>query len=213
MPANPYGPPPVQLPALALDLGTTMGWARLGRAGGWQWGQRALQHKGEGQQEVGLRFYRFQQWIETQLAPLATRPQVLFYEDVVHSTGAGAFVIQGQRGILMAACERLGVPYFAVNIQTWKAHALPADSPRHKACRQWLHLWHGHMTGKGKWVQNEKAIYQQALLAQWRERFDPEHRGPTPGLGCDQPFTDNMAEALWVLHCGLWQLEGAGNGR
>ncbi len=156
---------------LALDLGTTTGWATYAgypppryKLSSWQWGTWELKEKKEGPGEVGLRFYRFM----LQLTPVLERwkPDLVAFEDLAHFKGAGGYVITGQRGILMALCELHKVPYAAVPISTWKKFCLgKGNADKDEAHRQLLDRWEECFGGCE--VLPGKTVAQDAVDALW----------------------------------------------
>ncbi|MGD0091068.1 MAG: hypothetical protein ABSE73_14210 [Planctomycetota bacterium] len=105
---------------LALDTGTTTGWALLSNDGRVQFGSWHLADGASGR--TGTRFLSlFNHLPEIQRqAPL----QFVFYEEVHgHSGMAAAHVYGGLVGVLTLFCELNGVSYRGVTVQAIKKHA------------------------------------------------------------------------------------------
>lgn len=102
---------------LALDLGTSTGWA-LRRADGVVVSGTASFKPGrfEG---GGMRYLRFAQWLDTLDVPGA-----VYFEEVRRHQGVdAAHVYGGLLGTLGAWCERRGIPYAGIPVGTIKRHA------------------------------------------------------------------------------------------
>lgn len=100
---------------LALDLGTTTGWA-LG-ASGFHSGTISLKpSRFEG---GGMRFLRFRRWLEE-----IGRVDAVYFEEVRRHRGVdAAHVYGGLMGQLTAWCEETSIPYLGVPVGTIKRHA------------------------------------------------------------------------------------------
>ena len=105
-------------PILALDLGTTSGWAARSVDGSIAHGFASFKFgKKEG---AGMRYLKFQRW----LAALPFEPSHVYYEGVVRHLGTqAAHVYGGLEAILTAWCESRQIPYTAVPVGTIKLHA------------------------------------------------------------------------------------------
>lgn len=106
---------------LALDLGTTTGWALHARDGSVTSGSESFRpQRFEG---GGMRFLRFKRWL-TELKNHAGGIDALYFEEVRRhaSTDAGQ-VYGGFLATLTAWCEHHGIPYQGVPVGTIKKHA------------------------------------------------------------------------------------------
>ncbi|WP_223618974.1 hypothetical protein [Lysobacter sp. ESA13C] len=105
---------------LALDLGTTLGWAlRLsGQA------MSGTEHFKVGRFEGGgMRYLRFVRWLD-ELSRFAGPPSALYFEEVRRHRGVdAAHVYGGFLAQLTAWCERHAVPYQGVPVGTIKKFA------------------------------------------------------------------------------------------
>jgi hypothetical protein len=97
---------------LALDLGTHMGWACSD-------GQSGMQDFSTKRIEGGgMRFLRFQRWLETH------DPSEIYFEEVRNHKGVhAAHVYGGFKATLMTFCEQHKIPYESVPVGTIKKHA------------------------------------------------------------------------------------------
>lgn len=103
---------------LALDLGTTMGWATKVRTGAIVSGATNLE--GGRFEGGGARFLRFNQWLELRVAPI----DVCYYEEVRrHLSTDSAHIYGGFLAILHAFCEYRQIPYIGVPVGKIKKHA------------------------------------------------------------------------------------------
>ena len=105
---------------LALDLGTTTGWASA--VGG-------ILHSGTTSFRTsrydggGMRFLRFQSWLD-ELARDGAMPAALYFEEVRRHLGTdAAHLYGGFLATLTAWCEREGVAYQGVPVGTIKRYA------------------------------------------------------------------------------------------
>ncbi len=103
---------------LALDLGTTTGWAAS---------SQGTIHSGtisfrSGRYEGGgIRYLRFQAWLGEMLA--AQRPDAVVFEEVRRHAGTDAAHVYGcLLATLTAWCEREGIAYLGVPVGTLKRH-------------------------------------------------------------------------------------------
>ena len=105
---------------LALDLGTTLGWAM--RFSGEV--VSGAEHFKVGRFEGGgMRYLRFVRWLD-ELWRFAGRPSALYFEEVRRHRGVdAAHVYGGFLAQLTAWCERHGVPYQGVPVGTIKKFA------------------------------------------------------------------------------------------
>ncbi len=102
---------------LALDLGTSTGWA-LRRADGVIVSGTTSFKPGR-YEGAGMRFLRFAQWLDSLDAPDA-----IYFEEVRRHRGVdAAHCYGGLLATLTAWCEGRGIPYAGVPVGTIKAHA------------------------------------------------------------------------------------------
>jgi len=106
---------------LALDLGTTTGWAVRSSDGAITSGTMSFRPgRFEG---GGMRFLRFKRWL-AEIELLSGRPTVIYFEEVRRHAGVdAAHVYGGFMGQLTAWCEHHGIPYQGVPVGTIKKHA------------------------------------------------------------------------------------------
>lgn len=103
---------------LALDLGTSMGWACRPPVGVIVSGTVNL--KGDRYEGGGARYLRFNQWLEGRIA----RIDVCYYEEVRrHLSTDSAHIYGGLQATLQAYCEHRRIPYIGVPVGTIKKHA------------------------------------------------------------------------------------------
>jgi hypothetical protein len=119
-PPVPAAPPAPERAVLALDLGTTTGWAS--RVGG-------IVHSGTvsfraGRYDGGgMRYLRFQRWLD-ELAGDAGGLEAVYYEEVRRHLGTdAAHLYGGFLATLTAWAEQRGVPYQGVPVGTIKRYA------------------------------------------------------------------------------------------
>ena len=107
-----------QLPVLALDLGTTTGWAMQLAGGRIESGTvsfRPSRYDGG-----GMRYLRFTNWL-TELDRLSGPIAAIYYEEVRRHAGTdAAHVYGGLMATLTSWAELRGVPYQGVPVGTWK---------------------------------------------------------------------------------------------
>lgn len=108
---------------LAIDLGTTTGWATniptpgdprryVIRAGVVNFSPRSYESS-------GMRYYRFMQWV----AETVKGKDEVYYERVIrHASNGAAQIYGGFMACLTAFCEAHGVRYIEVNVSTIKRH-------------------------------------------------------------------------------------------
>ncbi|MDH5528280.1 MAG: hypothetical protein OEY97_13370 [Nitrospirota bacterium] len=106
---------------LALDLGTTTGWAVRAADGTVTSGTMSFRPgRFEG---GGMRFLRFKRWL-AEMELLSGRPTTIYFEEVRRHAGVdAAHAYGGFMGQLTAWCELRGVPYQGVPVGTIKKHA------------------------------------------------------------------------------------------
>lgn len=106
---------------LALDLGTTTGWALRGSDGNVTSGSESFRpQRFEG---GGMRFLRFKRWL-TELKAVADGIDALHFEEVRrHVSTDAAHVYGGFLATLTAWCEHHQIPYQGVPVGTIKKHA------------------------------------------------------------------------------------------
>jgi Holliday junction resolvasome RuvABC endonuclease subunit len=106
---------------LALDLGSTTGWAvRTARC-------RVLHGTAEFRpsryEGGGMRYLRFGKWLD-QTLEITGGIDVVYFEEVRRHIGTdAAHVFGGLLATLTAWCETQGIPYQGVPVGTWKRHA------------------------------------------------------------------------------------------
>lgn len=105
---------------LALDLGTTTGWALRDPTGRITSGSQSFKpRRFEG---GGMRFLRFKRWL-TELKAHADGIDALVFEEVRrHVSTDAAHVYGGFLATLTAWCEHHGIPYQGVPVGTIKKH-------------------------------------------------------------------------------------------
>jgi Holliday junction resolvasome RuvABC endonuclease subunit len=106
---------------LALDLGTTTGWALRTRDGHITSGTECFRpQRFEG---GGMRFLRFKRWL-TELKAAADGIDALHFEEVRRHVGVdAAHAYGGFMATLTAWCEHHQIPYQGVPVGTIKKHA------------------------------------------------------------------------------------------
>ena len=105
---------------LALDLGTTSGWALRDRTGRITSGSQSF--KPQRFEGGGMRFLRFKRWL-TELKAHAEGIDALVFEEVRrHVSTDAAHAYGGFLATLTAWCEHHGVPYQGVPVGTIKKH-------------------------------------------------------------------------------------------
>lgn len=106
---------------LALDLGTTTGWALRGHDGLITTGTASF--KSGRYDGGGMRYLRFTNWL-TELDRLSGPISAICFEEVRRHAGTdAAHVYGGLMATLTAWCELRGVPYQGVPVGTIKRHA------------------------------------------------------------------------------------------
>jgi len=106
---------------LALDLGTTTGWALLTREGDIAHGFASFRpQRFEG---GGMRFLRFKRWL-SELKAIAHDIHAVYFEEVRRHAGVdAAHVYGGLMATLTAWCEHQNIAYLGVPVGTIKKHA------------------------------------------------------------------------------------------
>ena len=105
---------------LALDLGTTTGWAlRLGS----ETHSGTVSFRPSRYDGGGMRYVRFRNWLD-RLAADAGGVSAIHYEEIRRHVGTdAAHVFGGLLATLTAWCEERRLPYQGVPVGTWKRHA------------------------------------------------------------------------------------------
>jgi len=104
---------------LALDLGSSMGWAlRLGC----ETHSGTVSFRPSRYDGGGMRYLRFRHWLD-QLAAQRTLPEAVYFEEVRrHVATDAAHIYGGFLACLTAWCEERGVAYQGVPVGTIKRH-------------------------------------------------------------------------------------------
>jgi Holliday junction resolvasome RuvABC endonuclease subunit len=103
---------------LALDLGTTCGWALRDSAGQVISGSQSF--KPGRYDGGGMRYLRFTRWLDE----IAKDAKYIAFEEVRRHAGTdAAHVYGGFMATLMAWCELRGIPCEGIPVQTIKKHA------------------------------------------------------------------------------------------
>ena len=106
---------------LALDLGTTSGWALRDRTGRITSGSQSF--KPQRFEGGGMRYLRFGRWI-SEIQTSVSELQFLYFEEVRRHAGTdAAHVYGGLMATLTAWAELRGVPYAGVPVGTIKRFA------------------------------------------------------------------------------------------
>ena len=106
---------------LALDLGTTTGWALLARDGSITSGSASF--KPQRFEGGGMRFLRFKRWL-TEIKQSADGINAVYFEEVRRHLGVdAAHAYGGFMAHLTAWCEHHQIPYQGVPVGTIKKHA------------------------------------------------------------------------------------------
>lgn len=106
---------------LALDLGTTTGWAMHAPCAGTASGTMSFKPgRFEG---GGMRYLRFRRWL-TELKATTEGIEAVYFEEVRRHAGVdAAHAYGGFLATLTAWCEHYGIPYSGVPVGTIKKHA------------------------------------------------------------------------------------------
>lgn len=106
---------------LALDLGTTTGWALRPTGGPIAHGWMSL--KGGRYEGGGMRYLRFSRWLHEIYGTAGDINAVYFEEVRRHASTDAAHVYGGLMATLTAWCESRNIPYEGVPVGTIKKHA------------------------------------------------------------------------------------------
>lgn len=106
---------------LALDLGTTTGWALRPTNGPIAHGWMSL--KGGRYEGGGMRYLRFSRWLHEIYGTAGDINAVYFEEVRRHASTDAAHVYGGLMATLTAWCESRNIPYEGVPVGTIKKHA------------------------------------------------------------------------------------------
>ena len=113
-----------RLSLLALDMGTTTGWALRAPEG--QIDHGFVSFKSQRFEGGGMRYLRFRRWL-TELKATVAAPQGLgavYFEEVRRHVGVdAAHVYGGLMATLTSWCEHHNIPYQGVPVGTIKKHA------------------------------------------------------------------------------------------
>lgn len=105
---------------LALDLGTTTGWAMLGQNN--QITSGVVYFKPQRYEGGGMRYLRFQGWLD-EINQLGDKINQVYFEEVRNHKGCdAAHVYGGLLAHLTAWCEQKQIPYSGVPVGTIKKH-------------------------------------------------------------------------------------------
>lgn len=103
---------------LALDLGTTTGWAMSD--GGGLVTSGTARFKPSRYDGGGVRYLRFRSWLD-QLSSYAGRVEAIYFEEVrAHSGTDAAHIYGGYLATLSAWCEQQAIPYQGVSVSAIK---------------------------------------------------------------------------------------------
>ena len=106
---------------LALDLGTTTGWALLTRDSSIASGSQSF--KPQRFEGGGMRFLRFKRWL-TEIKQSADGLDAVYFEEVRRHLGVdAAHAYGGFMAHLTAWCEHHQIPYQGIPVGTIKKHA------------------------------------------------------------------------------------------
>lgn len=107
-------------PFLSLDLGTQMGWGIMTgdtiNSGTVSFASRRFEGG-------GMRFLRFQKWLDDTLEMLPTLGAVYFEEVHMHRGTDAAHIYGGLLATMSAWCEVHKIPYQGISVGTIKKHA------------------------------------------------------------------------------------------
>ena len=110
-----------QTTTLALDLGTTTGWALRARDG--QIAHGFVSFKPQRFEGGGMRYLRFKRWLSEVQGAAGEIHSVYFEEVRRHSGVDAAHVYGGLMATLTTWCEHHNVPYQGIPVGTIKKHA------------------------------------------------------------------------------------------
>jgi Holliday junction resolvasome RuvABC endonuclease subunit len=106
---------------LALDLGTTAGWALRPREG--EIAHGFVSFRPQRFEGGGMRYLRFKRWL-TELKATTTHIDAVYFEEVRRHAGVdAAHAYGGFMAHLTAWCEHHDIPYQGVPVGTIKKHA------------------------------------------------------------------------------------------
>ena len=106
---------------LAIDLGTTTGWALRSKDG--QIAHGFASFKPQRFEGGGMRYLRFKRWL-TEIKALATDIHAVYFEEVRRHAGVdAAHVYGGLMATLTTWCEHHNIAYQGVPVGTIKKHA------------------------------------------------------------------------------------------
>jgi hypothetical protein len=109
------------LTVLAIDLGTTTGWALRPREG--QIAHDFVSFRPQRFEGGGMRFLRFKRWL-TEIKAIAGDIHAVYFEEVRRHAGVdAAHVYGGLMATLTTWCEHHQIPYQGVPVGTIKKHA------------------------------------------------------------------------------------------
>lgn len=110
---------------LALDLGTTTGWAMRVGAGGYPIVSGTASFKPGRYEGGGMRFLRFTRWLsEFVVGANPVDVTAIYFEEVRRHQGVdAAHVYGGLLATLTAFCEERKIPYAGIPVGTIKKHA------------------------------------------------------------------------------------------
>jgi hypothetical protein len=112
---------PLHHAVLALDLGTTTGWALRGQDGGITSG--TITFKPSRFEGGGMRYLRFRGWLAEVASLSGGVARIVFEEVRAHAGTDAAHIYGGFLGTLTAWCEEHDVPYEGVPVGTIKRYA------------------------------------------------------------------------------------------
>ena len=121
---NRRGLPMTSNTILALDLGTTTGWALRAPEG--QIAHGFVSFKSQRFEGGGMRYLRFHRWLTDMKATVAGTQGIgaIYFEEVRRHMGVdAAHVYGGLLATLTACCEHHRIPYQGVPVGTIKKHA------------------------------------------------------------------------------------------
>jgi Holliday junction resolvasome RuvABC endonuclease subunit len=106
---------------LALDLGTTTGWALQPSEG--QTAHGFVSFKAQRFEGGGMRYLRFKRWL-TELKNISGDIHAVYFEEIRRHAGVdAAHVYGGLMATLTTWCEHHNIPYQGVPVGTIKKHA------------------------------------------------------------------------------------------
>lgn len=113
--------PLIRMVVLALDLGTTTGWALRARDG--QVAHGFVSFKPQRFEGGGMRYLRFKRWL-SEIQGVAGEIHSVYFEEVRRHSGVdAAHVYGGLMATLTTWCEHHNVPYQGIPVGTIKKHA------------------------------------------------------------------------------------------